>query len=156
MYRRGARLCAPAIAIDQPMPLTRLAHRLPLFIQAEQAGIQSDDLLRCLAQGLPLQPPLHAHVLTGSDIEAHPRRALEMRTEYGAWSQHNTLALGHFCQGKRIPDVREARPHEHPVCRLDQQLHSKAFERAHYVETRLTKPFMQAREVLAVVSIHMG
>jgi len=38
-----------------------------------------------IAPDLPLQPALHAHIVTNCDVEPHPWRALEVRAEDRAW-----------------------------------------------------------------------
>jgi len=63
----------------------------------------------------PLQPCLRPRVLADRDIEAHPRRAFEMRAKYGAGRQHDARALRGFSELQRIGNVREAAPNEHAV-----------------------------------------
>ena len=50
------------------------------------------------ARRLLLQPALHARVLADGDVEPHPRRALEMRTEDRARREHDAVALRRFRQ----------------------------------------------------------
>src|SRR5262249_60580801 len=108
--------------------------------------------LRRLAP-LPLQPPLNASVLADGDVEPHPRRAPEMRTEDGAGREHDAVALRSFRECQRVLDIREARPNEHAVRRLHEQLQPHAFEHAHDIEPRLTEAFAQSRQVFAVVAV---
>jgi hypothetical protein len=44
--------------------------------------IQPPEALRHLARHLPLKFKLHALVFARADVEAHPRRAFEVRTEH--------------------------------------------------------------------------
>ena len=93
--------------------------------------------LRRLARHLPLQPALHARVLAHGNIEPHPRRALQMRTEHRARREHDAVALRRLRQGQRVVNMREARPNEHAVCRLREQFKSDAFEGAFDIDVRL-------------------
>jgi hypothetical protein len=82
--------------------------------------------LRRLIRRLPLQPALHSRVLADGDVEPQPRRAPEMGTEDRARREHDAVALRRLRQCQRVVDMREARPDEHAVCRLREQLKSDA------------------------------
>lgn len=79
---------------------------------------------------------------------------LEMRTKDCARREHDAVALRRFRQYERVLDMRESRPDEHAVRGLHERFQSDAFESAHDIEARLTKPLVQARQIFAVVAIH--
>src|SRR5262245_9658870 len=97
----------------------------------------------CLARRLPLQPTLHPGILADGDVEPHPRRALEVRSEDGTRRQHDAVALRRFRQRERVIDLREPRPDEHAVGGFYEQLQPHAFESAHDIEARLPQPLVQ-------------
>src|SRR6266404_1435411 len=98
----------------------------------------SRRLVRCL----PLQPALHARVLAYGDIEPHPWRALEMRTEDRARREHDAVAMRGFRQRQRIVDMREPRPDEHAAVRFREQFQSDLLEGAHDIAPRLAQPLV--------------
>jgi hypothetical protein len=51
------------------------------------------DLPHTAACDLPLQPALHARILTGGDVEPHPLRAPEVRAKDCARRKHDSVAL---------------------------------------------------------------
>jgi len=73
----------------------------PMTAMTKTSGlcrVLSANRLRRLVRRLPLHPALHACVLADGNVETHPRRPLEMRTEHCARREHDAFALRFFCQ----------------------------------------------------------
>jgi len=126
---------------------------LVVTVDSPVFGRRERDALRRLFRCLPLQPALHARVLADGNIEPHPRRALEMRTEDRAGRQYNGVALRVFRQRQRVVDMRETGPQEYTIYGLREQFQSNAFERTHDIEPRVTYTLVQARQIFAVMAV---
>src|SRR5579862_3447858 len=101
------------------------------------------------ARADPLQPTLQARFLAGCHVEAHPRRALQMRTKDRARRKHYAVTLRGFRQRKRIVDMRETRPDEHAIRGLDKKFEADALEDPQNIAAGVSQPLVQTGQILA-------